>query len=475
MRNVKYPIALGTVFAYLFFPLSAGLNVFVFDAIALLTLFASRPELTRRPAVRWAVFLLLASAVSVVIVHAPASLVAHHLSFLLLIGFVQERELRFIWYGLLLGVFSLLAGPTRFLRQLHGRYAHRLASTNRWVWVRPGLTALAVSLPFFLLYSIGNSDFFRGLEWLLGWLDGVHRFDEPLRFAVLFVVGLCGTIPLILAGANFDLAYDDTVDPDTLSRSRGGNNHPFSPLALRVEYRRAVMVFLTLNALLWVVNLTDLRYIWLSATELPASTLSEYVHAGTNSLMASILLAMVVVLYFFRRNLNFYPNARTLRALTYCWLAQNAFLALSVGMRNWHYIHAYGLAIGRVHVGVALCLVLVGIFSLSRKVRQRRSLHYLLQVNGLAAWLFLVGYGAVNWSGVITRVNLRQPTHRIDWTYLVDDLDRDNYFLLRQEQERLPTRLAGKLERYGYPAQDWRSWNYADWRNTIWGAGAREQ
>ena len=470
----RYLVFLALLFGYLFYPLSVGVNVFAFDAVALLVVFASRPRLAHRPAVRWAVFLLLASAVSVVVVNGTVSLTAHHLSFLLLVGFVQERELRFVWYGLMLGIIALLAGPKRYLAELRRRYGRRLPGPDRWVWIRPTLTAMAVGLPFFLLYSIGNTAFFSGLESIFGWLDRVEGFDQVLRFGVVALFGLICSVPLLIAGHDFGLPADGDGDPDRLLRFREGRKRASSSMALRLEYRRAIMVFATLNLLISGVNLTDLRFIWIAAADVPAATLSEYVHVGTNSLIVSILLAMLVVLYFFRRNLNFYPQARTLRMLAYLWLAQNAFLAFSVGVRNWHYVNAYGLAMGRVHVGFGLCLILVGVYSLYRKVRDRKSLRYLLQVNGMAAWLFLVAFGAVNWSGVITRVNLQQSAYRIDWSYLVEDLDRKNYFLLRREEGRIPSRYRRQINRTDQAAGDWRSWNYADWRNGKGGAGARE-
>ena len=474
MKYLQLPIVLALLFGYLFYPLSAGLNVFAFDAAALLGLFAYRPALAHRPAVRWAVFLLLASAASIVVVNGPASLLAHHLSFLALLGFVQERELRFVWYGLLLGVLALVAGPTRYLKELNVRYRSRIPRSDRWVWIRPMLTAGVVACPFFLLYSVGNSAFFGSLESLFGWLDRMQGADRFLRFVVVALFGLCCSLPLLLAGHDFGLIAEEDADPDRLYRSRSNRKGITPPLALRREYRQGIMVFGTLNLLVGAVNLTDLRFIWLSATEVPAATLSEYVHAGTNSLITSILLAMLVVLYFFRRNLNFYPQARSLRILAYLWLAQNAFLALSVGVRNWHYVNAYGLAMGRIHVAFGLCLILVGVYSLYRKVRDRKSLRYLFQVNGLSAWLFLVAFAAVNWSGVITRVNLQQPTYRIDWAYLVEDLGRKTYFLLRREEGRMPSRYRQKIQQTVAPAGDWRTWNYADWRNVNKGAGARE-
>ncbi|WP_116105449.1 DUF4173 domain-containing protein [Lewinella sp. IMCC34191] len=474
MNNLRFLVLLGLFFAYLFFPLGVGLNIFAFDAGMLLALFATRPELAGRAGVRWAVFLLLASAVSVVVVHAPASRLVHHLSLLILMGFVQERELRFVWYGLFLGIVSLLAGPKRVYHGLIDRYGGFLSAPNRWVWVWPALTALVVSCPFLLLYTIGSSDFFRSLGMVTDWLIGLQGMNQVLLFLALFAVGMSITASLVLADSDVKLTTDEVSGNERLSRTRIGERRCSSMVALRFQYRRAIMVFATLNVLLFAVNLTDLRFIWMSAAELPATTLSEYVHTGTNSLILSIILAMALVLHFFRRNLNFYPHARTLRALTYLWLAQNAFLALSVGVRNGHYIHAYGLAIGRVYVGLALCLVLVGLFSLYRKVRQRMSIYYLLQVNGMAAWLFLVAFGAVNWSGIITRVNLRQPTDRIDWSYLVDDLDGTNHYMLRDQLNRLPTRYHRRVRLSREAVSDWRTWNYADWREENFGGGAQE-
>jgi hypothetical protein len=56
------------------------------------------------------------------------------------------------------------------------------------------------------------------------------------------------------------------------------------------------------------------------------------VHEGTYLLILCILMAMGVLLWFFRGNLNFLPDNERLRWLAHLWLAQNAMLALSVGV-----------------------------------------------------------------------------------------------------------------------------------------------
>ncbi len=457
---------LALLFAYLFFPLETGANVFAFDAVLLLLLFALRPELARQAPIRWGVFLLLASATSVVIVHSEGAWLAHHVSLLGLIGYAQRRRIRFVYYALALGLLSLLVGPRRLWHRLREQTGDRWQLKTPLAWLVPALLAAAISAPFLILYTVGNRDFARTVASLFERLGYLGDVDDYLLFFALSLTGLCVVLPLFIAGNEFGFSERSDEDPEQLIRQRRPGAKPRAILALRRHFQLAVMVFSLLNLLLLAVNLTDLRFIWLSTRNLSASTLSEFVHAGTDSLIATILMAMLLVLYFFRGNLNFYRGTASLRPLVYLWLAQNAFLAISVGIRNWYYVRSYGLAYGRIYVAFALCLVLTGVYTLYRKVRNRRSVYYLLQVNGLAAWLFLVAYGSMNWTGLITRVNLTYSTDRIDWSYLVDDLNADNYYLLRQDLRRVPAKFRKKVARKTEVRPDWRTWNYADWRNS---------
>lgn len=462
--NIQRTLLLSTVLSvYLFFPFEVGINLFAFDSALLLLLLRQRKELNASAPIRWATFCLLASAVAVVIVHSRAAIVAHHLSFVLLVGYAQRRELRFVWYALLLGGWSLLSGPLRAYREWVASQplSNRLLTARKWGV--PITVALLICLPFLLLYAGGNGAFLDSVDFVL---EGVWRridLGSIIKLALLTVLGGTIAAALFYPDQAMQSPFNDGEAADRLERQRGTGAGTLPRLL--TLYRTALLVFASVNVLLAFVNLTDLRFIWLPAQQVSAATLSEYVHAGTHALVGSMLLAMVLVLFFFRGSLNFYSRARPLRILVYVWLAQNAVLALSVGVRNWHYVAAYGLAFGRIHVAFALGLILAGLFSLYVKVRRRYTLRFVFQTNALVAWLLLVAYGGINWSGVITRINLQQPDHRIDWKYLVDDLDRENDFLLRREGHRLPDPLRRRVEgRSGGPSTI-RGWNYADWRN----------
>ena len=459
-------------FLYLFYHFHAGLNVFAFDAVLLLVALRLRPELARQESFRWAVAALLPSALAVVIVHSTYSLIAHAVSMLLLMGFAQLRELRFVWFAVLLGLSAYVAAPIRAVRRfsLRGDASdQRLTYTLRWL--RQAGFPLLLLLPFLLLYTSGNGAFGQ----TLAYLSGLFKVSELplLQWIFLLLLGALAVLPLLYYGDHLGLATRMASLSDRLHRRR---RRPTpgkitTPLSLKKEYRRGVLTLMLLNLLLLLVNLTDIRYVWQPSMVYSAATLSEYVHQGTSNLVISILLAMAVVLYYYRGNLNFYAATRPLRWLTYAWLAQNAFLGLSVGVRNYHYIASFGLAQGRINVVFGLLLILVGLFTLYRKVRLRLSLSFLLQTNGISAWLFLIAFGAVNWTGVMTRVNLRQSPDRIDWKYLVRELDHTNIYLLVQHAASMPPVEQKHLGRKEATARnvaatvaDWRYWNYADWR-----------
>ena len=111
-----------------------------------------------------------------------------------------------------------------------------------------------------------------------------------------------------------------------------------------------------------------------------------------------------------------------MRMLATAWIAQNFILGLSVFLRNYHYIHFHGLAYKRIGVVVFLVLVLVGLVTLYLKIRERRTLNYLLRVNGWAAFAMMVGLTTVNWDGLIVRFNLAH------WNQ--GEIDVDNYLVM---------------------------------------------
>ncbi len=103
----------------------------------------------------------------------------------------------------------------------------------------------------------------------------------------------------------------------------------------------------------------DITY--LSAGELPEEvTYTEFVHQGVNVLIISVVLAIAMVMYFFRGNLNFLSNSQRLTYAAYVWIVQNAVLMVATAVKNTEYIERFGLTHKRIGVYVYLLLTLIG-------------------------------------------------------------------------------------------------------------------
>ncbi|WP_462220897.1 DUF4153 domain-containing protein, partial [Ferruginibacter sp.] len=153
-------------------------------------------------------------------------------------------------------------------------------------------------------------------------------------------------------------------------------------MALRNENTVGILSLVMLNILLLFINAIDIVYVWFGFNYTPNLNLKEYVHEGTGMLIFSIVLAMLVLLFFFRGNLNFYKKNKWLRYGAYGWIFQNAVLVISVLLRDYYYIQHMGLAYKRIGVLVFLSMVLMGLITVFIKIYQRKTSYYLLRVNG---------------------------------------------------------------------------------------------
>jgi hypothetical protein len=190
---------------------------------------------------------------------------------------------------------------------------------------------------------------------------------------------------------------------------------------LRKEFVAAMALFALVNALLLVVNAIDINWLWFGFVPAPGFDLTQFVHEGTYVLIFSILLAMGIVLWFFRRNLNFYaPGLPWLRWGATVWVLQNAVLAVSVGLRNYYYIQNCGLAYKRIGVCFFLLLVFFGLGTVLLKIWQRRSAYSLVRLNSLAVYAVVLLLAAGNWEVWIANYNLQARFRSIDIGFLLD-------------------------------------------------------
>ncbi len=469
------------LFNFLFWGEKMGVNCLLFAVFHLVALAVLFPEgRTSRP------FLLAAAGVALtagmVFLHnSMAAKLAFAVSASAAAGFAQSSGLRFVLHGFLQYFTNLPWVLGRFIGSLRGNLPQKIGPEGRSGWrgwlglsVVPGLVAVL----FYGIYYLANEKFARLSDGFWRQLGELFSLDVSLAH-VLFVVGA-----FLMVGAAFwpvvhpflerrKLASDFMAEPPGLSERE---------TLLVGPLRQSLLMLGLLNALLLLVNCTDVIYVWFGFEEMSAVALKQYVHEGTYLLIASILLAMGVLFWVFRGDLNFWPKAPLLRRLALAWLVQNAVLAASVGVRNWRYIDSYALAYKRIGVFLFLILVAAGLASLWMKIRDRRSVAWLFRINGWAFYLLMVANALVPWDSFITRYNIGQAGRSgIDAQFLIWDVSDKN---LRILEEKLPL-LIEKQRQPGKPEQvvradvqykrarfeaeqaglSWKSWNLADAAN----------
>ena len=187
---------------------------------------------------------------------------------------------------------------------------------------------------------------------------------RPKRTAELRAAGLDAERMLKWAKAKMDAL---------LPSSRSGDNE--HQRAIHSEAAIGILLLGSLNALLLLLNALDIHHVWFNF-HFEGQYLKSFVHQGTWLLIVSIVLGALIVLYYFRGDLNFHTGNRTIKVLSYLWLTQNAVLVVSVAIRNYWYIHHYALAYKRIGVAFFLLATLVGLLLIMVKVRNQRSRHF---------------------------------------------------------------------------------------------------
>ncbi|MBD2767352.1 DUF4173 domain-containing protein [Hymenobacter sp. BT664] len=426
------------LFDWLFWLERSGVNMLVFISFGVAAQFVLLPRhaAVRRSGYFWlAVVGSLFSAVMMAVYGSAVAALACIASTLMLLGYVNQPHLKLALYAVLTAAGSLAQASARVMRGLRAPRQAGVGVRRSWFYGRLFLVPVGILGAFHVLFAVANpvyaalsSRVLAALSRWLGRLLPEISLGHLLFFTLGFVItaGIVVVVPVHLFAdqesrfGEFIQRQRDRVAsfavrrPDfRLKASRA--------LDLRKEFIVAAAVFGLVNLLLLVVNAIDINWLWFGFVPKPGLDLTQFVHEGTYVLIFSILLAMGIVLWFFRRNLNFYqPGLSWLRWGATVWVLQNAVLAVSVGLRNYYYILHCGLAYKRIGVCFFLLLTIFGLGTVLLKIWQRRSAYSLVRLNSLAVYGVLLLLAAGNWEVWIARYNLQPRFRSIDIGFLLD-------------------------------------------------------
>ncbi|MBA3899633.1 MAG: DUF4173 domain-containing protein [Bacteroidetes bacterium] len=368
------------------------------------------------------------TGILVITINSDLAKTIHIFSFIISVGFIQEVKLRSIFYAALSVLLKFMVLP-KMLNSLFTRISSEHSSLKRsFYYLRLSLIPVLVLVIYLLIFNTANPLFAHYFDAIYSKFLIVVGELSLLRI-LFFFIGFLTTAGLMLNGSYNGLVLKDELSKKiSLTRKKArlpiihNNISPFKMRSLLNEYRTALILTGLLNLLLLSVNYIDIKALWFGF-EVPVSfNLKEFVHSGTYLLILSIIISMIILLYFFRGNLNFYHKRRGLKILSYIWIVQNIVLCISVFLRNYHYITYHGLAYKRIGVAVFLFLTIIGLITLIIKIKEHKSLYFQLKTNGWALYFVLAFLTFFNWDLIIVKHNLSHPNQK--------DIDVDFYYQL---------------------------------------------
>jgi hypothetical protein len=503
ITKVTLVTAGAVLFNLLFWNEKLGLNTVLYDLFILSALFFMYPQALRHTTVRWLVLGHLICLAMLVFHNTLLSKIALVGTIGLLVPFAEyvHRSAWFAGGSMVLNMVFMLATYVEsalFLRS--GKIRRKPISRI----IRFGILPLFILLIFFWIYSAANDAFNKLANQVLDQLGSlIENFFEifsPQRL-LFFLLGLFITGAALLKSRVNWFSQADAGHSDEMQRIRLPYKKRKKPslivqaimgrfargiMALKNENTTGIISLLLLNLLLFSVNIVDINYLWFNFQYDETQPVYKMVHEGTELLIASIVLAMAILLFFFNGNLNFYRRNKWLKYGAYAWIVQNLILVISVAVRDYYYIAKHGLAYKRIGVLFFLFMVLVGLLTVAVKIANKKTGYYLWRVNAWAGIAILVLSTTIHWDEFIASYNLaRKDKVSLDIPFLLSLsdktlplLDQNRAVLQKMEAEiadagmiedgRCLSCFTEQLEQRRkeflnkQSKLSWLSWNYAD-------------
>ncbi len=487
-------LATGTIlFNLLFWQENLGINALIFTTFLLGSFFYIFPKFIKS---KNAIIVALGTLISAITIVFHASLLVIFVwifSIVLLQPFIHYQKLRTIF-------FSTLSAITSFITSfgLLGQNTNPSTSKNKssfqlkniFKYLKLTLLPILVVYVFYWIFKFANpifdelsdSLFIKINDWF------IDIFENVSFLQILFTLwGFMIMAWYFYKNKKDHVVHDEEKYSENITRKRKKvfvNKFMYGKKGLKQllknEFRIGIMMIILVNILLLLINIIDISTLWFNFNYTEDTDLKQFVHEGTYLLILSILLSIGIMIFFFRKNLNFYRNKKKLQIFSYIWIAQNIVLLISVIIRNLHYIEYFGLAYKRIGVFFFLIMVVYGLITLYMKIKDIKSTFWLFKINTWAVYIGFVLFAIPDWDIIIAKHNLNHELKDNMETSFLLSFDEKAFPLIDQRKDILQQSTSLNTYRYysenyeffyeiavanfmeNYSEKSWLSWNYAD-------------
>lgn len=347
MKNITTLIA-AILFSTLFHKQQIGINLLFFTIVTIIFLLINNYNTFKNTITITKSILYLITGMAVFLYNSNLAIIANLIGFITLIGsYSNSNSSMYIkWVN---GIYtSIVSYFSKYFDKLSLEV--KLVEKNEinyLFWFKIILIPLIIIFIFTSLYRNGNPLFddiiskidlsFINFPWILLTSIGYYLFkniSNPIQIEPI---------------TRLDLNIKNSLLKSELKEVTSKN--------LENEKQLGIVLMVLLSLLILLLLITNFLYL-MDHQELQAVELSKQVHAGINSLIVSLLLAILLIIYFFRGNINFIKNNKLLKNLTFIWIYLNLFLVISITFKNSQYISSFGLTYKRIGVYIYLLLTL---------------------------------------------------------------------------------------------------------------------
>lgn len=395
------------IIVILFHRKTLGLNLFIFEAVLFSWLVLNKHIRfsNRLHVIVWLSFII--TSIATVITHSTFSYVIHFLVLIVFVGSLIYPQARSVLTSAAISLTSLVDSQFLFSEKL-SKFKVKGQSLSGFIWKsRIYIIPVIIIAVFLVIYRLSNPVFDNIVGKVLNSItEGISQVFVNFDFLVLVTlfIGLLISNYVLLRIENKKISEQDEQAQDFLTQVNFDDLSSKKVSRLQNDLKSGVFLFLALNIILLVLNVTDVYWVWFNF-EWNGLTLKEFVHEGTYYLLFSILISIVLVVYYFRGHINFNSKNKFIKYLCYAWIFQNFILVISVAIRNYWYIKHFLLAYKRIGVVIFLALTVYGLYSVFIKIRDKKSMNYLIKTNALALFCVLVISSLINWDTLIAKYN----------------------------------------------------------------------
>ncbi len=413
------------IFLFLFYNQEAALNISLFAfAIWVITYFSATRKKEKQTF--WILsFTMLISLLSWAWYGDTLSFFALLLSTMATTCHAQLPALNVILYPFLF-VINTFTLPFRVLFVTHWIPKSK-SKPSLQKWFATIIIPMSFVVIFLLIYTTGSSTFQNFFQNLFSFNIDQVLLLSALSFFILFNLWvLWAPRPLIRLNTELSDHFSDNPKKSFFPSIR--------ILDKDLEKRSGKISLILLNVLI-LIFIISYNYEQFFITSLP-SELSKEIHDRVDTIVISILMAIGVILFYFRNKADRRRASLVLKKLAYTWLILNVLLLVSALVKNGEYVFTYGLTFKRISVFIFLLICIAGLILSGIKIRYDRTNSFLINRMTWVLYAVLIIASPINFSWIVTKFNTTFITET-DTYYLrrLDFNSRELFKLYKNDPE----------------------------------------